>query len=302
MSSEEEESPREEEEEEEEEISKELERGNGMEKIEKRFEELKEEYFSSKMEEIEKERIGIELETHEGYSNKCLEYNQEYLDKRVINERWKEYQLSNINNVATSSLKHANDQISSDIQSIKSNLIKSIKEKKSKLLNLKSLAQKEIQIQQTSLQSNPPKSSPLKRTKTEEKEDESILTRRKVDPLILKYTLKESEIYEDWILIQRSNPPDSPWNDDCQPLDDIKVEKGTFFFHNQLFTVGKNVCIESIYEVDTKWVGSLSLVSPLEIQLVSNDGTRCRFSLSQFRNRKYSISFSLEEKERDRQL
>ena len=73
---------------------------------------------------------------------------------------------------------------------------------------------------------------------------------------------------------------------------DVYADKGKLHYHGQVIDKGADVTVESKVE-GGRWQGMIIVVNPAEIHIKSPDGTKSRFSLSQLRNGKYSLSITV---------
>jgi len=203
----------------------------------------------------------------------------------------------------------AEDEFEADRKILRDKMITTAVEKRRKLTDEKSSI--------TLIDSNDKTSTRIslrKRSNNTKESKESTSYIKKLNPPHVEYSLQETEIIEDINLIQKgmsnnssfskfstittvvtrsSSTSTSTSNNNTSTstsnLSDVYTDKGKLYYHTQVFDKGKEVFIEAKQE-NGKWQGTIVVVNPAEIHIKSSDGTKSRFSLSQIRNGKYSLT------------
>jgi len=266
-----------------------------MEKIEKEFADLKEKFFNDKIEALRREYEMIKTGTHQGFLKKCKELDELRQHKLWAAERWKEYQFQNLEHMFEAEKMQAEDEFEADRNVLRDRMMTSAVEKRRKLSDEKtSLNITDVNdggIPHVSLR----KHSNLKESK------EQPYKRRLHPTTHVAYVLKENEILEDLNVIQKGMSSNSlsftkytvsvvaPKPSSISSSTDVYTDRGKLYYHGQVFDKGKDVFIEAKHE-NGKWQGTIVVCNPAEIHIKSIDGTKSRFSLSQLRNGKYTVT------------
>jgi len=253
-----------------------------MEKIEKEFADLKEKFFNDKIEALKKEYEMIKNGTHQVFIKKSKELEEIRDHKIWAAEKWKEFQLQNIENIFQAEKSQAEDEFLSDQKALSEKMVNSILEKKKKLIDEKNTLTISDGPEKIIRRTRP------KRGKDKENKDQSNY-RRRLNPPHISYTLKESEISEDLNLIIKQAPSNSSSKDQNNKSLEVFADRGKLHYFNQVFEKGKDVFIESKSE-NGRWTGTIVAINPAEIHIRNPDGTKSRFSLHYLRNGKYTIT------------
>lgn len=104
-----------------------------MEKIEKEFYELKEKFISDKIQSLQSELDSIDTGSHHHFVSKCQELEESRNQKIWASEKWKEYQILQIESVFQNEKNIVDEEFKQDKKIIKEKLISSTVEKKRKL-------------------------------------------------------------------------------------------------------------------------------------------------------------------------
>jgi len=256
-----------------------------MEKIEKEFADLKEKFFTEKIEALKKEYEMIKNGTHQGFIKKCKELEESREHKIWAAEKWREYQLENIENIFQAEKKQCEDEYKTDKKNLREKMMAITLEKRKKLMDEKNTMNLTDGTERVTR-------ALRKRGISKDSKDQAAYKRR-LNPPHINYILKDTEIHEDLSLIQKaSNHPTYGKIDHIgKNPSDVYTDRGRLYYHNQIFEKGKEVEIEAKHE-NGKWIGVIVVVNPAEIHIKSPDGTKSRFSLSQLRNGRYTISIS----------
>lgn len=252
-----------------------------MEKIEKEFADLKEKFFAEKIDGLEKEYENIKNGIHQGFIKKCKELEAEKEHKVWAAQKWREYQLKNIENVFEAEKRQAEDEFKHEQKFLKEKMMEIALEKKKKLEEDRSTMNLMGDVTDKSAK------RALRPKRSKEQKDAQTYKRR-LNPPHINYSLKESEISEDLILIQKTSANHPLGKFERGRTNDVYTDKGKLCYHNQVFEKGKEVVIEAKHE-SGKWQGILVSINPAEIHVKSPDNTKSRFSISQLRNGRYTI-------------
>jgi len=238
------------------------------------------------------------------FLKKCKELDDIKEHKTWAAEKWREYQLQNIENIFLAEKKQAEDEYKADKKTLREKMMNTAMEKRKKLLEEKSTMN--LTDFSDGNERMMTRTTRSKRGNKDAKEQPSY--KRRLNPPHINYTLKENEIAEDIGLIQKAsvNQPSFPKhttnnNNITKPTlpptlpseiqRDIYTDRGKLFYYNQVFEKGKDIFVECKQIENTgRWHGVIVLVNPAEIHIRSPDGTKSRFPLTQLRYGKYTIS------------
>jgi len=212
---------------------------------------------------------------------KCKELEEIKEQKNWSAERWREYQLENIQKIFEAEQKQAEDEYRSDKKALKEKMMNIAVEKRKKLVDEKSNMNITVDSGERVM------TRTLRKRGKNDAKDQSSSYKRRLNPPHISYTLKEGEILEDLSLIQKAHPTYGKWGSKNNL--EVYTDRGRLYYHNQTFEKGKEVFIESKHE-NGKWHGAIVMVSPSEIHIRSTDGTKSRFPLAQLRSGRYSLS------------
>jgi len=248
-----------------------------MEKSEKGFAHLKENAKIEEEEEYETNTKG----TQQHYILKCKELGESREHEIWAVEKWREYQKENINNICDAEKKQCEDECKSETKNIRERMMAITLAKRKRLMEEKKSMNFTYGTERGT--------HPLKKRGISK---DQATGKRRSNPPQINYILKETEIHEDLSLIQKALSRPSKFIEHIgKSPSDVYSDKGRLNYHNQIFEKGKEVEIEAKNE-NGKWVGVLVVVNPAEIHIKSSDGTKSRFSMSQLRNGRFSISLS----------
>ncbi|PRP82638.1 suppressor of defective silencing 3-like [Planoprotostelium fungivorum] len=247
--------------------------GTDVDKIEREFSDLKERFFADKIESLKKELDTLKNGTHQGFLKKCQELEEQQRQRLWAAERWRDYQIENINSIFAAEKQQGEDEYDNEKKSLQEKMINTVQEKKKKLLDEKTTAEEKNVNARTSQR---------KRNGKELKDGGSI--KRKLNPPHILYTLREDEIKEDLAIIHKGHPYK---NKAAQA--DVYAERGKLFLEGNSFEKGQHVKIESQTD-NNVWKGIITFVSPAEIHLKGESGVQSRFTLTQLKSRRYVIS------------
>jgi len=218
-------------------------------------------------------------------------------------EKWKEYEIQNINCLYHAEKKQAEDEFKADVFDLRERLLQNLSEKKKKLQDDRSTLTLSVGGPPGNVSDQQPTRSVMTRTlrkrgggmiggigKEGKLVDGHAAYKRRLNPPHIEYSLKESEILEDISLIQKavSSHPAAFGRYDRGKSAEVFVARGRLSFHGEVFEKGQDVFVEAKAE-SGKWHGTLCGVNPSEIYIRSLDGTKSRFSLPHLRNGKYNI-------------
>jgi len=242
--------------------------------------------------------------THQGFLKKCKELDEIREHKTWAAEKWREYQLQNIENIFLAEKKQAEDEYKADKKALREKMMNTAMEKRKKLLEEKNTMNLTDFSDGTERMMT--RTTRSKRGSKDSKEQPNY--KRRLNPPHINYTLRENEIGEDIGLIQKAaanlpsygkHPPPPPTvNVPSKPISvastfigqDVYTDKGKLFYYSQIFEKGRDIFVESKQaETSGKWHGVIVVINPAEIIIRSPDGTKSRFSLIMVRNGKYTI-------------
>lgn len=81
-----------------------------LEKIEKEFHSLKEKFFAEKIDSLKKEYEMLKMGTHEGFLKKCSDLEDIKQQKLWAAEKFREYQLKNLESIFESEIQQAEEE------------------------------------------------------------------------------------------------------------------------------------------------------------------------------------------------
>eukprot|EP01114_Cavostelium_apophysatum_P023047 TRINITY_DN8560_c0_g3_i1.p1 TRINITY_DN8560_c0_g3~~TRINITY_DN8560_c0_g3_i1.p1 ORF type:complete len:404 (+),score=100.29 TRINITY_DN8560_c0_g3_i1:231-1442(+) len=266
-----------------------------MERLEKEFFALKEKFFSDKVEALKKEQELISSGTHHLLQKRSKDLEEARLQKTWAAEKWKEYQIQNIEALFEAEKRQAEEDYKVDIKNLREKMLDNTLERKRKLVEEKNTMNISADGTERVMTRTLRRRGGIKDTK------DTASYKKRLNPPSINYTLKEAEISDDLSVLLR-NTANSSYNNNSSSstitrfstlpaakASDVYADKGKLHYHSQIFEKGKDIFVEAKQE-SGKWYGVLVVISPAEIHIKSADGTKSRFSLAQLRSGRYSIS------------
>jgi hypothetical protein len=182
-----------------------------MEKIEKEFADLKDKLYERKIKDLQEECKSIIEGTHEIFLKRVDELEQKRQEKIWLTNKWREYQLQNLEHIYNSELKQADDEFQYEKKHLRDQMANEVLEKQRKLeeekntMNLKEVngettrATKLRTLRRRGRSAGPPGGS--------ENLNASPygIPRHRTAPPHINYTLSDDEIFSDLQLLRRKD-------------------------------------------------------------------------------------------------